>query len=86
MTRLAACIKRTTKHCNTQNAKALGLVVLKMFYAYLVMPMGVACLDPRGTVGKIYKEDLLYTQNRKALGLMVSEKRFCSMFAHCLLC
>ena len=35
-------------------------------------------MDPRGTVGRIYKEDhytLLYTQNMKALGLLVSEKK-----------
>ena len=38
-------------------------------------------MDPRGTVGRIYKEDhytLLHTntQNMKALGLVVSEKIF----------
>ena len=41
---------------------------------------GRACMDPRGTVGRIYKEDhytLLHTkyENMKALGLVVSEKK-----------
>ena len=31
-------------------------------------------MDPRGTVGRIYKDDH-YTQNMKALGLVVSEKK-----------
>ena len=31
-------------------------------------------MDPRGTVGRIYKED--HAQNMKALGLVVSEKNF----------
>ena len=36
-------------------------------------------MDPRGTVGRIYKEDyhtLLHTKNMKALGLMVAENIF----------
>ena len=35
-------------------------------------------MNPRGTVGRIYKEDhytLLLTKNMKALGLVVSEKK-----------
>ena len=33
-------------------------------------------MDPRGTVGRIYKEDFnCYKQNMKALGLVVSEKK-----------
>ena len=34
-------------------------------------------MDPRGTVGRIYKEDhyTLIKQNMKALGLVVSEKK-----------
>ena len=72
--RLAGFIKRTTIHCYTQNMKALGLVVLekKIFYVF-----PIACLwelmtlragpffDPRGMVGRIYKEDhytLLHTK------------------------
>ena len=39
-------------------------------------------MDPRGTVGRIYKEDIIhcYTQNMKALGLVVSEKKIFFMF------
>ena len=53
-------MQRTNKHYNTQNTKALGLVILKVFYAFPMMPLGVACMDPRGMVGRI----------------VVSEKRF----------
>ena len=35
-------------------------------------------MDPRGTVGRIYKE----TQNMKALGLVVSEKKIFLCFSH----
>ena len=72
--------------------KALGLVVSekKIFFFY-VLPMtplphqGGACMNPRGTVGRIYKEDhytLLLTK-MKALGLVVSEKKIFFMFSHC---
>ena len=40
--------------------KALGLVVSKkkiFFYVFLCDPQGGACMNPRGTVGRIYKED-----------------------------
>ena len=42
-------------------------------------------MDPRGTVGRIYKEDSIhcYTQNMKALGLVVSEKKIFLCFSHC---
>ena len=43
-------------------------------------------MDPRGMVGKIYKDDhytYCYTQNMKALGLVVSEKIFLC-FSHCM--
>ena len=45
-------------------------------------------MDPRGTVGRMYKEDhytLLHTksQNMKALGLVVSEKKIFLCFSHC---
>ena len=43
-------------------------------------------MDPRGTVGRIYKENhytLLHTQNMKALGLVVSEKKIFLCFSHC---
>ena len=46
--------------------KALGLGVLekKIFYVFPNDPRGGARMDPRGTVGRIYKEDhktLLHT-------------------------
>ena len=57
--------------------KALGHVVSeKIFYAPS-RPRGGACMDPRDTVGRIYKEDhytLLHTK-MKGLGLVVSEKK-----------
>ena len=37
-------------------------------------PLGVANLDPRDMVGRIYKGDY-YTQKIKALRLMVSDKK-----------
>ena len=39
--------------------KALGLVVLEkmIFYVFPNDTQGGACMDPRGTVGRIYKED-----------------------------
>ena len=60
----AGIIKGFTKHCFTQNIKALGLMVSekKIFYAisyYKSMgandPPGVANLDPRGMIGRIYE-------------------------------
>ena len=57
---LAGFIKRTTKHCYTQNMKALGLVVSekKIFFIFSQRrPRGGARMDPRGTVGKIYEKD-----------------------------
>ena len=60
----AGFIKRVTKHYYTQNMKALRLVVSekKMFFYVFPMtpppPPGGACMDHRGTVGRIYKEDL----------------------------
>ena len=60
--RLAGIIKGLTKHCFTQNIKALGLMVsekkifLRVSY-YKSMeandPRGVANLDPRGIIGRI---------------------------------
>ena len=66
---LAGFIKRTTIHCYKQNMKALGLVVLeeKIFLCFThdPPPPGGARMDPRGTAGRIYKEDhytLLHTK------------------------
>ena len=38
-------------------------------------PRGEVIFDPRAIVGRIYKEYYCYTQNMKALGLVVSEKK-----------
>ena len=45
-------------------------------------PLGVANLDPRDIVGRIYIgiTNHSYTQNKKALGLMVSEKKIFHVF------
>ena len=57
--RFAGFIKRTTIHCYIQNMKALGLVVSekKIFMFFPWRPQGRARMNPRGTVGRIYKED-----------------------------
>ena len=63
---LAGFIKRTFLHCYTQNMKALGLIVSekKIFYVFPIVSLwelmthrGRAIFDPRGMVGRIYKED-----------------------------
>ena len=51
--------------------KALGLVVLekKTFYVFPMTPRGGARMDPRGTIGRIYKEDhytLLHTKYKSS--------------------
>ena len=62
---LAEIINKLTKHCFTQNIKALGLMVSekKIFYVFSYYksmeannPRGVANLDPRGIIGRIYEE------------------------------
>ena len=63
-------LKRTTIHCYTQNMKAVGLVVSekKIFKSFSMRPpppLGETGMDPRCTVGRIYKEDhytLLHTK------------------------
>ena len=58
--RLAGFKKRIPIHCYTQNMKALGLVVSEKKICFYVFPMthrGGARMDPRGTVGRIYKDD-----------------------------
>ena len=65
---MAGFIKRTIKHCYIQNMKALGHLVSekKIFLCFAPScPRGGACMDPRGTVGRIYEEDhntLLHTK------------------------
>ena len=62
--RLAGFIKRNTIYCYKQNMKALGLVVSEKIFVCFTHdtpppppPQGGACMNPRGTVGRIYKED-----------------------------
>ena len=64
--RLAGFIKRTTRHCYTQNMKALGFLVSekKIFLCFSHCksmgandPRGGVIFDPRAMVGRIYKED-----------------------------
>ena len=66
----AAFIKESIIHWSTQHMKALGHVVSekKIFLCFSHDAQGGACMDPRGTVGRIcsriYKEDhftLLHT-------------------------
>ena len=54
---LAGFLKRTSTHCYIQNKKALGLVVLEkiFFYVFSMTPPGRALMDPRGMIGRIYK-------------------------------
>ena len=46
-------------------------------------PRGGAIFDPRGMIGRIYIEDTkrYYTQNMKALGFVVSEKKIFFIFS-----
>ena len=83
--RFAGFIKRTTIHSYTQNMKALGLVVsekdfLKFFPS---SPRGGAPMDPRGTVGRIYKEDhytLLLTKYESSGPCGFGEEDFFMLF------
>ena len=65
--RLAGFIQRTTIHCYKQNMKALDLVVSEekiLCFTHRSL-RGGARMDPRGTIGRIYKEDyytLLHTK------------------------
>ena len=59
---LVEIIKGLTKHCFTQNIKALGLMVSekKIFFPIISLwrpmtPRGVDNLDPRGMIGRIYE-------------------------------
>ena len=75
---MAEFIKRTFIHSYTQNIKAVGLVVLekKIFLCFSHFKSmgakdywGGAIFDPRGMVGKIYKEDdykLLHTKYERS--------------------
>ena len=68
--------------------KALGLVVLekKIFYVLPMTPRGGAHMDPRGTVGRIYKEDhytLLHTKYESSGSCGFGEEDFFYVFSHC---
>ena len=62
---LAGIIKGLTKHCFTKNINALGLMVSekKIFFTFFpiislwrpMTPQGVANLDLRGMIGRIYE-------------------------------
>ena len=86
---LAGFIKRTTIHCYIHNIKALGLVVSekKSLIVFPMMPPGGACINPRGTVGRIYKEDhytLLHTKYESSRPCSFREEVFfCFFFSHC---
>ena len=86
-TRLAGFIKRNTIYCYKQNMKALGLVVLekKIFYVLPMtsLPPPPPLMDPRGTVGRIYKEDhytLLLTKYKSSGPCGFGEEDFFMFF------
>ena len=56
---LAAFIKESIIHWSTQHMKALGHMVSekKIFFRFSHYPRGGTRMDPRSTVGRIYKED-----------------------------
>ena len=60
---LAGFVKGITKHCYTQNIKALGLMVSEKIF--LCSSRSVANLDPKGMIGRIfvgYHKTLLHTK------------------------
>ena len=77
---LAGFIKRTTKHCYTQNMKALGLVVSEK-KIFLYFPKDAPGAGPVWTPGARLAGFMkrttrhCYTQNMRGLGLVVSEKK-----------
>ena len=91
--RLAGFMKRTTRHCYTQNMKALGFLVSEkkiFFYVFpivslweLMTPGAGSFLTPgpwlAGFIKRATKHS--YTQNMKALGLVVSEKKIFFIFS-----
>ena len=74
---LAGIIKGLTKHCFTQNIKALGPMVSEkkifLLFSYCKSmeandPRGVANLDPRGMIGRIYEGYHLTLLHTKYIG------------------
>ena len=85
--RLAGFTKRTTIHCYKQNMKVLGLVVSekKIFLCFThdPSPWGGARMDPRGTVGRIYKKyhnTLLHTNYESFGSCGFGEEDFLKFF------
>ena len=82
---LAGFIKRTTKHCYTQNMKALGLLVSEK-KIFLYFPKDTPGAGPVWTPGARLAGFMkrttrhCYAQNMRALGLVVSEKKIFYMF------
>ena len=85
---LAGFIKRTTKHCYTQNMKALGFVVSEK-KIFLYFPKDAPGAGPVWTPGARLAGFMkrttrhCYTQNMRALGLVVSEMKIFICFSHC---
>ena len=69
---LAGIIKGLTKHCFTQNIKSSGPHGFREEYFFYVFlsndPSGVANLDPRGMIGRIYEGYHLTLLHTKYLG------------------
>ena len=69
--------------------KALGHVVSEKKIVLCFAPSrprGGACMDPRGTVGRIYKEDhykLLHTKYERSGTCGFGEEDFFLCFSHC---
>ena len=83
---LAEFIKRKIIHCYTQNKKALGIMVQekKIFNVFPIVsrwevmtPEAGPFLTPGAWLAGFIKRTTIrcYTQNMKALGLVVSEKK-----------
>ena len=84
---LAGFIKRTTKHCYTQNMKALGLVVSEKNFFFIYFPKDAPWAGPVWTPGARLAGFMkrttrhCYTQNMRGLGLVVSEKKIFICFS-----
>ena len=89
--RLAGFLKRTTIHCYTKNRKALGLVISEkiffrvsgIFLCFSHDPPGAGLVwIPGARLAGFLKRTTIhcYTKNRKALGLVISEKIFFMFF------
>ena len=82
---VGSIIKERIIHWSTQHMKALGhMVSEKIFLCFAPSrPWGGARMDPRGTVGRIYKEDhytLLHTKYERSGTCGFGEKDFFMFF------